>query len=503
VETPSGRAARGGSLYWTTGGLKSVRQPRLHFTCQKADPLCPCHRPDCRPARGLSAELICRCLSPNLAGSGPGVDIGCRVYRPRDPRKTPLFQLLESLYESVKLAWEERFEASYGFWQGSWDEAVAHYLDCGIWNAGFARVRCGACQHEMLVAFSCKQRELCPSCAAKRGAELGAFLADHVLEDVAHAQWVFTIPKMLRPLFFRRRQLRGVLARLAWHTVRDLMATAVDEPALRPGMVSVIQAFGDRINPNPHVHAIASRGGWTREDRFIPIPYVDPHAAQELFRHKVLALLQRKEMSSEQRVELLLSWRRSGFSVHNTVHVPPGDQTALEALVRYLMRPPVSLARLQLLPGRDEVPHFPKGSGDDPGSATPERIDSMEYVARVLAQIPPPRKHLVRYHGFYSNAARGKRRRDQAAHVQHRTADTQAGPPAANAALRKRWADLLRRVYEVDPLVCPRCAGRMTVVGFVTHPEAINRILDRLRRPSQPRPRPPPAHTPQRPSASL
>ena len=44
---------------------------------------------------------------------------------------------------------------------------------------------------------------------------------------------------------------------------------------------------------NPHVHAIASRGGWTRDERFIPIPYVDPHAAQELFRHKVLALLQR------------------------------------------------------------------------------------------------------------------------------------------------------------------------------------------------------------------
>ena len=63
-----------------------------------------------------------------------------------------------------------------------------------------------------------------------------------------------------------------------------------------------------------------------------------------------------------------------------------------------MMRPPVSLARLQLLPGSDDVLHFPKGSGDDPGSAQPERIDAMEYVARVLAQIPPPRKHLVRYH---------------------------------------------------------------------------------------------------------
>jgi len=67
-------------------------------------------------------------------------------------------------------------------------------------------------------------------------------------------------------------------------------------------------------------------------------------------------------------------------------------------------------ARLKLLPEADQVLHFPKGSGDDPGSARPERIDAMDYVARVLAQIPPPRKHLVRYNGCYSNAARGKRR---------------------------------------------------------------------------------------------
>ena len=249
-------------------------------------------------------------------------------------------------------------------------------------------------------ANTCKQRELCPSCAAKRGSELAAFLVDHVLEDVAHAQWVFTIPKMLRPLFFRRRELRGVLARLAWQTVRQLMAAAVEEPALRPGMVSVVQTFGERVNPHPHVHALVSRGGWTRDDRFVPIPYVDPAAAERLFRREVFTFLLREELISTQRVELLSSWRHSGFSVHNSVYLPPGDHKAVEALVRYMARPPVSLARLRLLPGKEQVLHFPKtGGGDDPGTDEPEQIDAMEYVARVLAQIPPPRKHLVRYHG--------------------------------------------------------------------------------------------------------
>ncbi len=286
---------------------------------------------------------------------------------------------------------------------------------------------------------------------------------------------------MLRPLFFRRRELRGSLARLAWQSVRELMAAAVDEPHLRPGMVSVIQTFGDHINPHPHVHALVSRGGWTPDERFIPIPYVDPLAAQRLLRHKVFTFLLREELITQERVELLSSWRHSGFSVHNTVHVPPGDHSGVEALIRYMMRPPVSLARLRLRPGSDEVLHFPKDGGDDPGSAQPERIDAMEYVARVLAQIPPPRKHLVRYHGFYSNAARGKRRRDQHSLVESDTAEQEPAPPPAAAALRKRWADLLRRVYEVDALVCPRCGGEMHVIGFITAPAQIRRILGHLR----------------------
>jgi hypothetical protein len=258
-------------------------------------------------------------------------------------------------------------------------------------------------------------------------------------------------------------------------------------------MVSVLQTFGDRVNPHPHVHALVSRGGWTRDERFLPIPYVDPHVAQGLFRQKVFAFLLRKELISHERIELLTSWRHSGFSVHNAVTLAPSDHQAVEALTRYMMRPPVSLARLKLLPGEHEVLHFPKGSGDDPGSAKPERIDALDYVARVLAQIPPPRKHLVRYHGFYSNAARGKRRQaiaEVSTTVEY--ADQPEAPAPVARAARKRWADLLRRVYEVDPLVCPRCASTMRVVGFITQPHVIRRILDHLRQSQTHRPRPPP-----------
>ena len=54
--------------------------------------------------------------------------------------------------------------------------------------------------------------------------------------------------------------------------------------------------------------------------------------------------------------------------------------------------------------------------------------------------------------------------------------------PPERAALRRRWANLIRPVYEVDPLVCPRCGGEMRVIGFITEPAVIKRILDHLRK---------------------
>jgi hypothetical protein len=59
------------------------------------------------------------------------VESACRIYRPRDPRKTALWGLLDTLYQRVKGSWEELFERKYGFWRGLADEAVARYLDCG------------------------------------------------------------------------------------------------------------------------------------------------------------------------------------------------------------------------------------------------------------------------------------------------------------------------------------------------------------------------------------
>jgi hypothetical protein len=400
----------------------------------------------------------------------------CGVYRPRDPSATALYNLLESLYERVKGIWEDVFEQRYGFWRSFVEQAVFRYLDCGIFERGFARVRCRRCAAEYLVAFSCKGRGLCPSCAAKRGAAFGAFLAGEVVEDVGHTHWTFTVPKMLRPYFMHHRELLGRLPAAAYETLRELMAAAAGaSTGFQIGMVAVIQTFGGLLNVHPHVHALATRGGWDRGGSWLPVAYVDVSAAERLFRHKVIKLLREAGLLCEKRIELLLSWRHTGFSVRGETHIVSTDRKTLEAIARYMLRCPVILSRL--LWRKDGLMVVYKDQPDAPG----EEIDACEYVARVLAHVPDPKRHLVHYYGAYSNVARGKRKKARAG-LQSAQDEAPEEMTPEQAARRRSWAELIRRVYEVDPLICTKCGGEMRVVAFITEPPVIEKILDHLRR---------------------
>ncbi len=122
-------------------------------------------------------------------------------------------------------------------------------------------------------------------------------LQHQILADVPHAQWVFSIPKMLRPYFLHHRELLGDMARLAYDTVREMMAAVVDEPDARPGMVAIIQSFSSSPKWNPHIHSIVSRGVFNPDGEWILVPYVDAEddEAQPAEIHVVINWLQEHE----------------------------------------------------------------------------------------------------------------------------------------------------------------------------------------------------------------
>ncbi|MGD1149110.1 MAG: transposase [Thermoanaerobaculaceae bacterium] len=110
-------------------------------------------------------------------------------------------------------------------------------------------------------------------------------------------------------------------------------------------------------------------------------------------------------------------------------------------------------------------------------------MDPKDFLARVVMHIPEPRRHVIRSYGVYSRVVRARRR-----HIAPAVAGPPCTPepPAAGApadpelrALRRRWAEL-RHIYEVDPLVGPRCSGAMRIIAFITEPKGISAILKHL-----------------------
>jgi len=45
---------------------------------------------------------------------------------------------------------------------------------------------------------------------------------------------------------------------------------------------------------------------------------------------------------------------------------------------------------------------------------------------------------------------------------------------------RKNWARLIQKIYEVDPLTCPKCRGSIRIFNFIEDREVIQTILKHL-----------------------
>jgi hypothetical protein len=318
----------------------------------------------------------------------PGDRSAPGFYRPRDPWRSAFHQLMQEHFPAFQAVYAQRYQERYGYWRPIMSQVVAAFLRCGDLQEGFARVRCADCGHELFVAFSCKQRCLCPSCHEKRALGTAWHVSETVCADVPHRQFVFTLPKRFRLYFRYERSLLGELARCAWETVREVYQAAAglgqgggkqandrsadslsarrsgrprdapaDEPsALRhdfalglagvPGMMAGIQTFGDLIHWHPHVHALATEGVFDAKGQFVPLPKLANEPFLKLWEQKVFHLLVSEGKITPEVVAEMKAWKHSGSSVDQSVRLEAGDREGISRLVQYILRCPFSQARL-------------------------------------------------------------------------------------------------------------------------------------------------------------
>jgi transposase-like protein len=538
------------------------------------------------------------------AGQPPG-SLG---YRPREPDATVLHEIVHEHLETF-LA-EARLRGGGSGLPSFVESELRDLLTCGRIARGFARFRCHACKSDLLVAFSCKGRGLCPSCTGRRMATIAAHLTDTVLGGLPVRQWVLSLPHRLRyALAWDHRLCRRVLAVflrvLLSFERRRARRLGYEDP--EGGAVTAIQRFGSALNLNVHFHCLAVEGVFARnpigELRFVALPEPTDDDVKRILAQvarRVVRLARRHGIDLDgegidvDRVDpqveefpVLASFaaasvtgvtamgpeagcrpqrlagpeladtersgrgrlhaRLAGFDLHAGVAAPAGDRSRLEHLCRYVLRPPVAQDALERLPGGSVLLHIRRPWSDGTRAIV---LEPLALLARLAALIPRPRVNLLIYHGILAPHAKRRREALAAAVLDAQPTVDDGGPDAAcraplgdpagpaqegpqadrppptapsqavaepraereaspqrtesseeRARSRSsrwvRWADLLRRVFEIDVLTCRTCGGPLRLVATIEDPMVLRRILRHLGLPST-LPEPLPARAPPR-----
>jgi hypothetical protein len=419
----------------------------------------------------------CPAAPPGLA-----VAESATVYRCRHPEQTAFYQLFDKHFDDYVYAYEERFEAKAGPLRSVVRPTVEAFLDCGRLYGGFARIRCPSCHDEHLLAFSCQTRNFCPSCQAKRSLLFAEKLQEKILQPVPHRHYAFSIPKVLRGLLERERSLLSLLSQASYQSILKSFQELFHRKDIRPGSVTSIQTFGSfAANFNPHCHGLVTEGVFTPQGEFLPLPTPATYILadiEERFRKLLLKRLHRAERLSETFMNKLLEWNPSGFSVHAEQLVYDDQTQKLENLALYLTRAPVKLSSITQTPeGQVCVttpPHPLTGN-------TVLVLDALDWIHAICQQIPDRGQHLYRYYGAYSNRTRKALPQNNLTQTRVTFPELPESdfdkPSPDSSSSRASWARLIRKVFEVDPLLCGKCGAEMKIIAVLTDPKVVDRII--------------------------
>ncbi len=322
-------------------------------------------------------------------------------------------------------------------------------------------------------------------------------MADHVIPRLPVRQWVLSVPKRLRYFLQADPAVQNLALHIFLSAVEQGLRAACPVapiPTSRIGAVAFIHRFGALLNPHVHFHCVVVDGVFEADNeagesvRFHETPALSAEQLADIqcnIRRRLLRALTRRGLIEPEVAKEMAAWDHSGgFSLDAGVRIEAEDRSGLERLLRYCARPVFALERLRQIDPEHLVDESIKPG---PGGSVSLLLTPLELIERLAALIPPPRRHRHRYFGVLAPNAPLRAAVTGLAGTKDEaplsTAITEAPPvakpaaepgaavpnapdevaaePAHRKAARYVWALLLASIYEVLPLVCPKCGGDM------------------------------------------
>jgi hypothetical protein len=237
-----------------------------------------------------------------------------------------------------------------------------------------------------------------------------------------------------------------------------------------------VHTYGDFLNFNPHLHAIVPDGCFCSDGSFQMTPGFAPNDLEAAFQFEVLKMLKKEGKINDAIIENMLSWHHSGFHVYMGSRIWPDDETGLENLAKYIVRACFSQERMVYIPVAQSSDGVAKVIYTSKDGRSQKTFDAVDWLAQLVIHIPDRYAQTVRYYGYYSNKSRGLRKKAQ---LDDQIPTIMPGQMSSRQ-LRRNWARLIQKIYQVDPLLCPKCQGAMKIISFIEDDQLIKKILSHL-----------------------
>jgi Putative transposase/Transposase zinc-binding domain len=358
--------------------------------------------------------------------------------------------------------WEPFQQAHPRYQTAYYESLVAKMLACGNpEKIGYSEYRCLHCgQGKHLVAMSCKS-SLCLRCATVSVDNWVSQVSRVLHAGVIYRHIILTVPAMFRTTFYHNAEVvLNAFMRCGAQCLDDFYST-VRGKALRGGSITVLHTHGRNGQYHPHLHLLATSGGYdAQEERWEHLQYLPYALLRRKWQWHLLTMLRRTlETDAINRLVDACFTKYPNGLVTNVQkgQVPSQYQSVARYVARYVVSPPIAVRRIDRYDGQRVTYHYRSHRTE---RVEHETVAVDTFIGRMVQHTMPKGFKRIRYYGVQATktfaTVKGVIR---AALAKVEGVVQGAVKIIARLTYRQRYAQSTGR----DPCICPHCGHEMGV----------------------------------------
>ena len=349
-----------------------------------------------------------------------------------------------------------------------YDELVRKMLDCGNpAQMGYVEYRCLHCgQGKHLVAMSCKS-SLCLRCAKVYTDNWVSQVSKVLHEGVIYRHIILTVPAMFRTTFYQNTTgLLSAFMRCGAHCLDDFYST-VRGKTLQGGYITVLHTHGRNGQYHPHLHLLATSGGYDAQGtHWEHLQYLPYALLRRQWQWHLLTMLRQTLKTDAVHRLVDACFRQYPDGLVTNVQkgaVPTQAHSVARYVAKYVVSPPIAVRRIDRYDGERVTYHYRSHRTD---RMEHETVTVDMFIGRMVQHVMPKGFKRIRYYGVQATKTFAKVKGViQAALAKIEGVVKGAVKIIARLTYRQRYAQSTGR----DPFGCPHCGAEMEV-WRVWHP---------------------------------